>query len=86
VGVIRAFNQGLHELTGGRHPRCLKEIRDPDDRALVPESALTEIAIRATSHGASFGNPEEMDGNDALTVLRHAWEGLPLDTAQMVQG
>jgi alcohol dehydrogenase len=78
VEYIRALNQTLHDATGGRHARCLKEIKDRDGKALVPRSKLNKIARTALGDGTIFYNPEDMDMEDMVRVLDAAWEGRPL--------
>ena len=83
---VRQFNQDLHEATGGRHPRYLKEIRDRDGREMVPRAMLSEIAEYTMTDGARLPNPEELLPADALMVLEHAWEGTPLDRRKIRKG
>jgi alcohol dehydrogenase len=86
VAVIRGFNQRLHDLTGGRHPLCLNELKELSGRLLIPETSLEKIAQSARNTVAIFGNPQEMDANDALSVLHRAWEGFPLNSAHPSAG
>ncbi|HOK06638.1 MAG TPA: iron-containing alcohol dehydrogenase [Syntrophales bacterium] len=75
ISHIRHLNEELHELTGGRHPRCLKEIADREGRPMVTPEAFPEIAAAARGDGSLFYNPEEMDYDDFIDVLEAAWEG-----------
>jgi alcohol dehydrogenase len=86
VERIRQFNQDLHEATGGKHPRWLKEIRDRDGREMVPRAMLSEIAEHTMADGARLPNPEELLPDDARMVLEHAWEGTPLDRRKIRKG
>lgn len=86
IEIIRQLNQDLHEVTGGRHPRYLKEIRDREGREMVPRSILSEIAEHTMADGARLPNPEELLPDDALMVLEHAWEGTPLDRRKVKKG
>jgi alcohol dehydrogenase len=86
VAVIRKLNNDLHEATGGRHPRCLKEVRDASGRQVVPKEALAEIAKTAQGDGSIFYNPEELDYGDLLMVTEAAWEGTPLDKGRIKKG
>jgi alcohol dehydrogenase len=78
IQLIRDFNQKLYDATNGRHARYLKEIKDREGNILVPREKLPKIAKTAMGDGAQFYNPEELDYNDFLMVLEHAWEGKPL--------
>ncbi|HNY50496.1 MAG TPA: iron-containing alcohol dehydrogenase [Smithella sp.] len=86
ASLIREMNQELNALTGGRHPRCLQEIKDRDGKPLVPREILPEIAKAALSDGASIYNPEDTDYEDNLMVLEAAWEGKPLDRSKVKKG
>jgi alcohol dehydrogenase len=82
VEFIRSLNQDLHEATGGRHSRFLKEIQGREGKPMVPRSKLREIAKTALGDGTIFYNPEELSMEDMMRVLEAAWEGLPLARAQ----
>ena len=86
VERIRQFNQDLHEATGGKHPRWLKEIRDREGREMVPRAMLSEVAEHTMADGARLPNPEELLPEDARMVLEHAWEGTPLDRRKIRKG
>lgn len=78
IKYIRDLNQKLYNATNGRHSRYLSEIKDREGNLLVPREKLPEIAYTALGDGAQFYNPEDLDFNDFLMVLEHAWEGKPL--------
>lgn len=78
IQFIRELNQKLYNATNGRHARYLSEIKDREGNMLVPREKLPEIAKTAMGDGAQFYNPEDLDFNDFLMVLEHAWEGKPL--------
>jgi len=86
VSLIRQLNEDLHEITGGRHSRCYREVRDRDGKLMVPREVLPEIAKAALLDGASVYNPEETDYDDNLMVLEAAWEGRPLDRTKLKKG
>jgi alcohol dehydrogenase len=86
VASIRALNQDLYEVTGGRHPRCLGEVTGPDGKIRVPRAKLPEIARVALGDASIFYNPEALDEDDLLMVLEAAWEGIPLDPARIRKG
>ncbi len=65
IEIIRALRQTLFELCG--LPRTLKE-------AGVPNDKLESIAQTAVNDGSLTFNPVEVDYNDALLVLREAYE------------
>jgi alcohol dehydrogenase len=78
IEYIRGLNQKLHEVTGGRHARFLKEITDREGKMMVPKEKLSEIARTAMGDASQFYNPEDLDYTDFMRVLDHAWEGKPL--------
>jgi alcohol dehydrogenase len=86
VEYIRALTQQLHDATGGKHPRFIKEYYDRNNKQVVQESMLPIIAEAIMLDGARFNNPEEILPSDALMVLEHAWEGTPLDRKKIKKG
>ncbi len=86
IELVRKLNQDLHDATGGRHPRFLKEILDRNGAQQVPKSALPAIAKTTIGDGTLVYNPEELTYDDALLVLEHAWEGTPLDRKKIKKG
>ncbi len=86
VALIRQLNQDLHEATGGRHARFMKEIVDREGRPVVPRESLPDIARTALGDGSIFYNPEDLDYDDLLMVTEAAWEGKPLDTSRIRKG
>ncbi len=79
ISFLRQLNDDLHEATGGKHPRALKEIKDGRGNPLISRDTLPAIARRALGDGSIFYNPEELDYEDSMMVLNHAWEGTPLE-------
>ena len=75
IEYVRQLNQKLYEATGGRHSRFLREIKDREGKAMVPREKLPEIARTAMGDASQFYNPEDLDYNDFMKVLEHAWEG-----------
>jgi alcohol dehydrogenase len=86
IALIRLMNQDLHEATGGRHARFLKEALDRDGKEMVPKEKLPDIAETALRDGSIFYNPEDLDYNDFRMVLEAAWEGVPLKANPMTSG
>ncbi|OHD72433.1 MAG: alcohol dehydrogenase [Spirochaetes bacterium RBG_16_49_21] len=86
IELIRKLNQDLHDATGGKHPRFLKEIYDRNGSPVVPQSMLPVIAQAIMLDGARLTNPEELLPEDARMVLEHAWEGTPLDRKKIKKG
>ncbi len=78
IEYVRQLNQKLYEATGGRHSRFLREIKDREGKAMVPREKLPEIARTAMGDASQFYNPEDLDYNDFMKVLEHAWEGKSL--------
>jgi alcohol dehydrogenase len=83
IRIIRELNQRLHEATGGRHPRFLREAVNPAGELIVPAERLPDIARTALGDGSVFLNPEDLDYDDFLMVLEHAWAGTPLDRSRI---
>jgi alcohol dehydrogenase len=83
---VRQLNQTLHELTGGGHPRCFKEVVNRDKEPLVPRQRLSDVADAALSDASIYYNPEALDEADFLMVLEAAWEGVPLDRRNIRKG
>ena len=79
IECIRDLNEKLCEATNGRHPVCLKDIVDREGKRMVPEEKLPEIAKTALGDGSIFYNPEDLDYDDILKVLKSAWKGEKLD-------
>ena len=79
ISFLRQLNDDLHETTGNRHPRSLKEIKDSQGNPLIATDTLPAIARKALGDGSIFYNPEELDYEDLIMVLNHAWEGTPLE-------
>lgn len=79
IACIRDLNQNLNLATNGTHATCFKEITDKQGTPMVPEKKLEQIAATALGDGTLFFNPEDMDFEDCLMVLRAAWEGTPLN-------
>ncbi|MCU0848575.1 MAG: iron-containing alcohol dehydrogenase [Spirochaetes bacterium] len=86
VACIRQLNQDLHDATGGRHFRNLKEITDRSGKQLVPKETLPLIAKTAIGDGSKVYNTEEITYDDALMVLEHAYEGIPLNRKLIKKG
>jgi alcohol dehydrogenase len=86
VAAIRQLNQRLHQETGGRHARFFKEISGPDGSARVPVESIDSIADKALGDGTILCNPEELDRDDLLMVMSHAWAGTPLDRDLVKKG
>lgn len=86
IAYIRELNKELRKATDGKHFTCLKEVVDRNGKMVVPKEILPEIAKLSLSDGAVIQNPEEVDYEDALMVLEHAWEGTPLDLKKIKKG
>lgn len=77
VEQVRRMNQDLHDATRGAHPRHFKEVLDPNGKRLVPEERLERVAAEALNDPSILYNPEQLDYEECLAVLRCAWEGNP---------
>lgn len=86
IEYIRKLNEDLHKATKGRHARFLNEVFDGEGNMMVPSDRLPEIASTAMGDASQFYNPEDLDHNDLLMVLRNAWEGTPLDRKKVKKG
>ena len=80
ISFLRQLNDDLHEATGGKHPRSLKEMKNNEGNPLISRDKLPAIARKALGDGSISYNPEELDYEDIMMVLDHAWEGTPLET------
>lgn len=86
IEYIRRLNAELRIATKNSHPTCLKEVLDRNGNMMVPEKILPEIARLALNDGAIVYNPEELNYDDMLMVLKCAWEGTPLDLKKIKKG
>jgi len=83
IARVREFNQSLYDLTEGQHARCLRETYDREGNIAVPLERLPEIIAAAKQDPAFLLNPEDLDEEDYLMVLEHAWNGTPLDRTRI---
>ena len=74
IAHIRQMNQELYDATGGRHARFFNEVLDRDGKQMVPREKLPDIAKAALGDGSIFYNPEDLDYDDFLMVLKAAWQ------------
>jgi alcohol dehydrogenase len=86
IQLVRELNDMLHAACNDRHPRFLKEVPNPHGDPAVPAAALPQIARAALDDGEILFNPEDMDYDDFLMVLEHAWDGRPLDRSLIRRG
>jgi alcohol dehydrogenase len=86
IARIRQINQALHDATGGKHARFLKEVMDRNGKTMVAQSMFPEITKTAMGDGSILYNPEELDHDDLMMVLEAAWEGRPLDASRLKKG
>jgi alcohol dehydrogenase len=77
VEALHRLNGELHRITGGRHPRCLSELRGRDGEPLIRREHLPEIAEVAMGDGSILYNPEELEYRDALKLLEEAFQADP---------
>ena len=86
VGMVRDLNAMLHQYCGSRFPRYLKEVQAHDGKPALSYSMLPQIARAAMDDGEILFNPEDLDYEDFLMVLEHAWDGRPLDRSRVRRG
>lgn len=86
IEYIRSLNAELRKETKGGHYTCFKEIVDRNGGIVVPKDILPEIARLSLNDGAIVYNPEELNYDDVLMVLEHAWEGKPLNLKKIKRG
>ncbi len=86
IEYIRQMNQDLHDATGGKHARYFKELFDKNGNQIVKREVLPDIAATALKDGALNYNPEDLDYDDLLMVIEHAWEGTPLNRSKIKKG
>lgn len=79
IAYLRKMNQDLHEATGGKHARFLKEVYDWEGNQMVKPEHFDHIIRNAMDDPAQFYNPEEMDYDEYRMVIQCAYEGIPLD-------
>ena len=83
IEIIRGMNQSLHELTGGKHARFLKEVHDWDGNQMVKPDHFDHIIRNAMDDPAQFYNPEDLDYDEYRMVIQCAYEGIPLDKSRI---
>jgi alcohol dehydrogenase len=86
IQLIREFNENLHQACNGRHPRFLSEVRNPQGEAVISADALPRVVRAALDDAAILFNPEDLDYEDYLMVLEHAWDGRSLDRSRVRRG
>ncbi len=86
IRIIRELNAKLHQACSGQFPRFLKETHHADGEPAVPMEALPLIARAALDDGTLLFNPEDLDREDFMMVLEHAWDGRPLDRSLIRRG
>jgi alcohol dehydrogenase len=78
VECIRTLQIDLENKTGGRLPATLAGLKTPGGAAAVEEKDFPRIAETALGDGSIHYNPEDLTYNDIITVLEHAYRGIPL--------
>jgi len=86
IDWVNRMNRRLHQATSGAHAVCLRDIKTPDGKSLVPAHLLPGIARTALGDGSIFYNPEDLDHDDCLMVLTAAFDGTPLDLSRVKKG
>ncbi|MCP4133014.1 MAG: iron-containing alcohol dehydrogenase [bacterium] len=86
IEFIRNLNQELFDATKGAHARFLGEVKDRDGKPMIPKDKLPDIARTCLGDASLFYNPEDLNYDDYLMVLEHAWEGTPLDRKKIKKG
>jgi len=86
IDWVGRMNRRLHQATAGAHAVCLKDIKNPDGKSLVPRQLLPRIAHTALGDGSIFYNPEDLDYDDCLMVLAAAFDGALLDLSRVKKG
>lgn len=76
--AVRLLNETLRTITRGRHPISLSDLKDREGHSLVRESDLERVAELALGDGSGLYNPEEIDYEDMLRVLKAAFSGARL--------
>ncbi|MDC7126104.1 MAG: iron-containing alcohol dehydrogenase [Spirochaetales bacterium] len=69
IEYIRTMNKKLQELTNGRHPTNLSEIKDREGESLVKKSDFITIAETSIGDASIVYNPVELDVCDILEIL-----------------
>jgi len=86
IECIRKLNQDLNVATSGKHARYFKEVVNGDGTFLVTEDKFEDIARCAMGDGSLFYNPEDLDFNDFMMVIKAAWTGDKLDRELIKKG
>ncbi len=86
VTYVRGMNSELCGLTDGRHAVRLKDLRDRDGTQAIPKDRFQDIARTSLGDGSINYNPEELDFDDVMFVLEHAYEGTPLPLNKINKG
>jgi len=73
IKALRTMNRVLKEKTSGRHPEKLRDITGPNgERSVCPED-FPEIARTALGDASIIYNPEELDYEDIIGVLKKSY-------------
>ena len=78
IESVHLLNQALWDATGGRHGRCLRELKTADGSPAVSRELLDRIVDEAMQEVSQIFNPVDMDRRDMHHVLTCAWEGREL--------
>jgi len=73
IEELEKMNRKLREMTGERHPMCLRDIVDREGKPLVGEKDLDRIAETALGDGSITYNPVEARKADILGILKESY-------------
>ncbi|MBB6479314.1 iron-containing alcohol dehydrogenase [Spirochaeta isovalerica] len=73
IEELHGMNLKLKELTGGRHPSSLKDIKNREGEPLIREEDFNMIAETALGDGSIIYNPVEARKTDILAILKEAY-------------
>lgn len=73
IAELELYNMKLKELTGGRHPSKLSDIKNRDGGQLVREEDFEAIAETSLGDGSIIYNPVEARKKDILMILKECY-------------
>ena len=73
INCIRRMNSSLRELTGGRHPVSLSDIKGRDSAPLVLRTDFTRIAETSLGDASIVYNPVELRVDDINELLERSY-------------
>lgn len=73
ISIIRRMNRDLKEMTGGRHPELLSDLRNREGQPLVLREHFPRIAETSLGDASIVYNPVELRFDDIMGVLERSY-------------